>query len=43
MDSIIQSICGISTIDPTTSAYLKIVVFCIMLDTILSMFNQLKS
>ena len=42
MDSIIQAICGNIEIGATDLVYLKVVIFCIILDTMLSMFSQLK-
>lgn len=43
MDAIINSICGAIDIGTTDLVYLKVVIFCMILDTMLSMFSQLKS
>lgn len=43
MDAIITSIVGSSTVvTDVDMCYLKVVIFCIILDTLLAMFNNLK-
>ena len=42
MDMFIQSICGTTVVSDSDTVYLKVVVFCILLDTILSILSNLK-